>query len=77
MNCEKVGFNGVVKSNSYQSCKIRSGTKDHVGVSMSPRNDNMFLWLDNDLYYQNNEGRLFIIDFIEIPIKNKIEEQVL
>jgi len=70
MNAKEADFKGKTKLN-----QIRVGTKENIGVSVSPRNDNMFLWLNGDLYYQNNEGRLFIIDFIEVPIKRKESEE--
>lgn len=69
MDAKQAGFCGKTKLN-----QIRVGTKEDIGISISPRNDNMFLWLDNSLYYQNNAGRLFLLDFVEVPIKKKVAE---
>lgn len=75
MNAKEIGFDGTIKVNSLTKHKIRSGTSDHVGISISPRNDNMFLWLNEELYFQNNTGRLFKVEFTEIEIKEKRESQ--
>ena len=69
MDAKQAGFCGKTKLN-----QIRVGMKEDIGISISPRNDNMFLWLDNSLYYQNNAGRLFLLDFVEVPIKKKVAE---
>lgn len=66
MNAQEVGFTGKT-----QISQIRVGKAEDVGVSISPRNDNMFLWLNENLYYQNDEGLLFVVDFQEVPIKKK------
>jgi hypothetical protein len=50
---------------------IRVGSEQDVGISISPRNDNMFLWLGEELYFQNNTGRLFKVEFKEIEVKEK------
>jgi hypothetical protein len=75
MKTKEIGFDGTIRMNSWQKYKIRSGTSDHIGISISPRNDNMFLWLDEELYFQNKTGRLFKVEFTEIEIKEKRESQ--
>lgn len=69
MDAKKAGFNGKTKLN-----QIRVGSKEDVGVLITPRNDNMLLWLNEELYFQNDDGKLFLLDFIQIPIKKKVIE---
>lgn len=69
MDAKQAGFCGKTKLN-----QIRVGTKEDIGISISPWNNNMLLWLDDGLYYQNNSGRLFFLDFVEVPIKKQIKE---
>lgn len=70
MDAKKAGFNGKTKLN-----QIRVGSKKDIGISIRPRNDNMLLWLNEELYYQNSKGKIFLIDFIEVPIKKEESEE--